>query len=173
MDQEQKQTLKALQAAVQMEIDGKQFYQQLSKTGSNAAGRQLFAILALEEDRHLQKFQEIYHAIEARAAWPDVRIDAAHPEKAATVFGKMPVGNKGATASELKSVEKALEIENKSIDYYLEQAAAAAYTLEKEYYESIAGQERTHQALLLDYFEFIKDPAQWFTMKEHQSLDGG
>jgi rubrerythrin len=64
-------------------------------------------------------------------------------------------------------------MENKTLDYYLAQASKAASPLEKQFYAAVAAQERVHHALLLDYFEFLEDPAQWFTMKEHQSLDGG
>ncbi|GAH21770.1 unnamed protein product, partial [marine sediment metagenome] len=27
--------------------------------------------------------------------------------------------------------------------------------------------------VLLDYYEYLKDPAGWFVRKEHPSLDGG
>ena len=64
-------------------------------------------------------------------------------------------------------------MENQTLDCYLSRAAKAVFPLEKQYYEAVAAQERVHHALLLDYFEFLKDPAQWFTMKERHSLDGG
>jgi rubrerythrin len=173
MDKEQKQTLAALQTAIQMEIDGKKFYQRLSNTGGNVAGRQLFAALAEEEDRHLDNFEQIYRSIEANQGWPEIKLGASQAGTTTTILSNPPVGNIGSTASELKSVEKAMQMENKTLDYYLEQAAGATYPLEKQYYEAVAGQERIHHAVLLDYYEFLKDPAQWFTMKERQSLDGG
>jgi rubrerythrin len=173
MGKEQKQTLAALQIAIQMEIDGKKFYQQLSKTGGNEAGRQLFAALAEEEDRHLQNFQLIYQNIESKAGWPEIKVGVSQAGTSAGIFSRTPVGNLGTTSNELKSIEKAMQMENKTLDYYLKQAATATYPLENQYFEEVAGQERIHHALLLDYFEVLKDPAQWFTMKEHQSLDGG
>ena len=33
--------------------------------------------------------------------------------------------------------------------------------------------EKEHQLVLLDYYEYLKDPAGWFVKKEHPSLDGG
>lgn len=172
-EQEHKQTLSVLQTAIQMEIDGKKYYLQLSKTGSIEAGRILFGTLAEEEGIHIQNFEKIYRAIEMKQGWPELIIGASHADSVAGIFNKTPIGNMGATASELKSIEKAMQMENKTLDYYLEQSAKAIYPVEKQYYQALAGQERTHHALLLDYFEFIKDPAQWFTMKKHQSLDGG
>ncbi len=170
---EQKQTLAALQTAIKMEIDGKEFYLRLSKTGSDAAGCKLFAALAKEEDFHLKKFEQIFQAIEAKQAWPETRVGVSQTGSSAGIFSKKPVGNLGSTVSDLKSIQKAMDMENKTLDYYLGQAAKAVYPVEKQYYEAVAAQERVHHAVLLDYFEFLKDPAQWFTMKEHQSLDGG
>jgi rubrerythrin len=172
-EQEQKQTLIALQTAIKMEIDGKEFYLQLSKSGANEAGCKLFAALAKEEELHLKKFEQIFHALEAKQAWPEVKIGSSQAGPSVGIFTQKPVGNLGSTASELKSIQKAMEMENKTLDYYLGQAAKAVYPVEKQYYEAVAAQERVHHAVLLDYFEFLKDPAQWFTMKEHQSMDGG
>ncbi len=173
MNNGQKQTLAALQKAIQMEIDGKQYYQKLSKTFKNESGRKLFAILAEEEDRHQQNFEQIYHAIEAKAKWPEIKIGTSQANTSTNLFSQFPYGQTQASASELKSVQIAIEMENKTLDYYLASADKASYLVEKQYYEALVQQERTHQYLLLEYFEFLKDPAQWFTIKEHQSLDGG
>lgn len=170
---EQKQTLAALQTAIEMEIEGKEFYMQLSKIGANEAGCKLFAALAKEEDLHIKKFEQIFQAIETKQAWPEIKVGVSQAGPSVGIFSQKPVGNIGSTASELKSIQKAMEMENKTLDYYLGQAVKAVYPVEKQYYEAVAAQERVHHAVLLDYFEFLKDPAQWFTMKEHQSMDGG
>jgi len=33
--------------------------------------------------------------------------------------------------------------------------------------------DRKIDIILLDYYEYLKDPAGWFTKKERPSLDGG
>ena len=173
MSKEPYQPLAALQTAIQMEIDGKKCYLQLASTGADAAGCKLFAALAEEEDIHLKKFEQIFRALDAGHTWPQVTLGDSQAATSVGIFTQTPGGNKGSTSSELKSIQKAMAMENKTLAYYLEQAGKAAYPLEKQFYQAVAAQERVHHALLLDYFEFLKDPAQWFTMKEHQSLDGG
>ncbi|GAI26187.1 unnamed protein product, partial [marine sediment metagenome] len=42
-----------------------------------------------------------------------------------------------------------------------------------DFYETLAAEEREHHLILLDYYEYLKDPAGWFVKKEHPSLDGG
>jgi rubrerythrin len=173
MNNEQSQTLAALQTAIQMEIDGKKYYLQLSQTGANESGRKLFSWLAEQEDLHLKKFEQIFKAIEAKQAWPEIELGESHAGPSVGIFNQKPGGNIGSTSSELKSIKKAMGMENKTLDYYLAQAAKAVFPVEKQYYEAVAGQERIHHVLLLDYYEFLNDPAQWHFMKERQNVDGG
>ncbi|GAI01022.1 unnamed protein product, partial [marine sediment metagenome] len=44
---------------------------------------------------------------------------------------------------------------------------------EREFYEALAIQEKEHHLILLDYYEFLKNPAAWFVSKEHPSPDAG
>ena len=58
MSSEQDVTLGALQTALQMEIDGKEFYLKASKASKNELGKQLLKKLAGEEDIHRQSIPE-------------------------------------------------------------------------------------------------------------------
>ena len=53
---EQDKTPEALQIAIQMEIDGKEYYLRASQESSNELGKKLLQSLAAEEDIHRQKF---------------------------------------------------------------------------------------------------------------------
>jgi len=74
---------------------------------------------------------------------------------------------------EIDAVKTAMDMENETYDFYKKQAEGAAYDAEKSFYEALAVQEEEHHRLLLDYYEFLKNPAAWFVQKEHHSLDGG
>ena len=54
---EQARTMKALQTAIQMEIDGKAYYLKASQQSGNELGKKLFRTLAAEEDIHRQEFE--------------------------------------------------------------------------------------------------------------------
>ena len=54
MAKEQDKTLGALQTAIQMEIDGKEFYLKASRASNNELGKKLLRSLASEEDIHRQ-----------------------------------------------------------------------------------------------------------------------
>jgi len=68
---EQDKTLQALQTAIQMEIDGKEYYLKASRESGNELGKKLLQSLAAEEDLHRQKFEQIYDAIKSKKAWPE------------------------------------------------------------------------------------------------------
>ncbi len=76
-------------------------------------------------------------------------------------------------ATELDAIQTAMDMENKTYDFYKSQGGNATYDAERDFYETLAVEEREHRLILLDYYEYLKDPAGWFVWKEHPSLDGG
>ena len=176
MTSEQSNTLKALQTAIQMEIDGKDFYLKASQETTNELGKKLLQSLAAEEDIHRKKYSEIYEAIRKKKVWPvsDFKPDGGQTLR--TVFASASekiASNSQAPASELDAVQTAMDMENKSFDFYNNQAKNASGDTEKNFYETVAAEEREHHIILLDYYEYLKDPAGWFRKKERPSLDGG
>jgi rubrerythrin len=175
MTTEQNKVLEALQAAIKMETDGKKFYLRASAQSSNDAGKKLLKTLAAEEDIHRQNFEVIYEALRHKKGWPNIAVKRAG-KGLRTVFneaaGKVGKAAK-ALASEIGAVQTAMEMENKSYDFYRSQLKTATSDAAKSFYEVLSVQEKEHHRLLLDYFEFLKDPAAWFVKAEHHSLDGG
>lgn len=171
---EMNRTLETLRTAVQMELDGKVFYEKASQQSGNELGRELLHSLSLEEDFHRQRFEEIYLAIGDDKSWPEVEMPTDRSEQLTTLFAEASETVGAATtpvANELDAVTTAMSMENRSYDFYRDRARKAGYEAEREFYEAVAAEERVHHGLLLDYYEYLKDPAHWFTLKEHPSLD--
>jgi rubrerythrin len=168
---EQAATMQALKQAMQMEIDGKEYYLTQSQGSFSETGKKLFYQLSLEEEQHMKLFDKIYKSISARKAWPEVKVEP-HKGNFNSLFATENSNNE-ITFGEMDAVLTAMKMENKSRDFYLSHSDAAAYPAEKEYYADLAQQERIHHSLLLDYYEYMQDPAQYFTVKEKHSLDGG
>ncbi len=176
MESEQNKTLKALQIAVQMEIDGKEYYLKASQESSHELGKNLLKSLAAEEDTHLQKFQEIYSAIQSKKAWPvtDFQPDGGKRLRTILVQATEEMASTiKPLATELDAVQTAIELENKTYDFYKSQSKSTSYDTERDFYETLASEEAEHRLVLLDYYEFLTNPAGWFVTKEHPSLDGG
>jgi len=174
-DYEYAEALKIIKTATQMEIDGKEFYRNASQKSSNELGKKLLRSLAEEEDYHRKKFDELYNQIRVKKAWPMTDVQTDGGSNLRTVFARAldKPASSSASKSELDAVQLAIDMETKTLDYYRTNGAAAKYDTEKEFYEKLAGQEKEHQLILLDYYEYLKDPSGWYTSKEHHSLDGG
>jgi rubrerythrin len=176
MAKEQEKTLGALKTAIQMEIDGKEFYLKASESSQNELGKKLLKQLAAEEDIHRKVFEDIYRDIGAKKGWPEGKFRPDGGRGLRTVFARAIEDmdrNVSAIPTELDSVQKAMEMENKTYDYYRGRIPKAAYDAERQFYEALSIQEEEHHRVLLDYYEFLKNPAAWFVQKEHPSLDGG
>lgn len=176
MENEQVKTLEGLQLAIQMEVDGKEYYQKASQESGNELGKQLFQWLSAEEDKHRQRFEAIYNAIKNKEAWPEVAIQSQRGEGLGTLFSKAletADANVKDVPAELHAIDRAMDIENKTHSFYKLQGEKAAYDAEKKFYESLAAEERGHYLTLVDYREYLIDPAGWFRKAEHHSLDGG
>ncbi|MBA7658752.1 hypothetical protein ES703_66711 [subsurface metagenome] len=174
METEQSKTLEGLQLAIQTEIDGKEYYQKMSQSSDNQLGRQLFQSLAVEEDIHRRKFEEIYQAIGSKKAWPKTDFQPDGGKKLRTIFIRATEkmgANVKAPSTELDAIKTAIDTEVKSYELYKNRNQTATYDAEREFYELVAAEEREHHLILLDYQEYLTDPAGWFVTKEHPSLD--
>ena len=174
MAAELNRTLEALQFAIQMEIDGKEYYLKSSQKSRDDVGKKLLAALAAAEDVHRQKFESIFEAIRVKQVWPATKLPP--PAKGirtifAEALGQIKSGSKGL-ATEMGAVEKAIDMESKSYDYYRSQGKSAASGSEAEFYKAVAAEEQVHHLVLLDYKEYLTNPAAWFVKSEHSSLDG-
>ncbi len=176
MPNEQDATLQALQTALQMEIDGKEFYIKASKSSKNKLGKQLLKKLAAEEDIHRAVFKNIYNTIKSKKGWPDVTFSGDGGRGLRTVFSDAMEEMKKDTKpipAELDAIKTGMDMENKTLDFYRGRSKQTSLDAEKQLYEALAMQESEHYRILLDYYEFLKDPAQWYVKKEHTSVDGG
>lgn len=176
MPTEQEKVIAALQYAIQMEKEGKAFYLQYCAESSNDLGRKLLASLAQQEDYHRIKFEQIYESIRRAHTWPqiDFKIDGGRTLR--TIFAReIETGQTCAPGhdSELEVIQKAMRMEGDSFDFYHNRSEQAESSAEREFFDIIAAEEREHQLVLTDYFEFLKNPADWFTRTERHSLDGG
>jgi len=172
---EQARTVEVLQLAVQMETDGKEFYEKASRKSSNKLAKELFHQMADEEDIHRKKFEEIYKALKRGQNWPDVELPFEKGKKIKSLFAEATkaLGSKFNVAeSELEAIKTAMDMEVRSYNLYHSRSKETTLTVERHFYETLAGEERGHHLALLGSYEYLSNPAGWFTRKEHWSLDG-
>jgi rubrerythrin len=176
MDTEQYKTIEGLKLAIQIEIDGKKYYEEAADKSVNKLGKQLFEWLAGEEDKHRNRFEQIYDSMKDKRHWPKIKIEPDGENRARNVFKEaareIPVKSADIDA-EQKIIVKALEIEDKTYNLYDERGKTAVHVAEKNFYRALAAEERGHYLALTEYREYLIDPAGYFTITERHSLDGG
>lgn len=176
MTGEQDTILKALRVAIDMENDGQNCYLQASEGSSNEVGKKLLKSLAAEEATHRQKFEQIFEAIRNKKGWPKISLRPGKAEGLRADFAKtceLVGANVTGVTAEFKAIKEALDKEKKSYDFYHRQSEIATYDAERDFYKALASEEREHQLILVDYYEYLTSPVDWFTKMEHHSLDGG
>jgi len=168
--------LKALEIAMKLEEDGKNFYMDASEKATNAFAKDMFKSLAEDEDVHLEKVKEIYEKLKEEREWPKVVTSIGDVVKTKAVF---PTDVKDLTMTEedisesVRVLEIGIEMEEKSIKFYNELAEKATDPFEARFYLALVHEERGHYLSLWDYREYLEDPAGWFGMKEGFRLDAG
>jgi rubrerythrin len=176
MPDEQEKIITALKYAIQMEIDGQAFYLAASQKSSNELGRKMLETCARQEEYHRLKFEEIYETIRKSEVFPVVDFQTDGGKSLRTIFAremKKPAFNITVMKTEPEAILKAMEMEDKSQDYYRARSVQAVSGAEKSFYTAVADEEREHKLVLTDYYEYLKDPVAWFVKAEHHSLDGG
>jgi rubrerythrin len=169
-------TMQGLLYAIQMEIDGKEFYLRASLESENEVGKKLLESLAVQEDNHRKKFQQIFENLRESRRWPLVTFKNNQAKVLSTIFAEETARLKSKVRpefSEIDTVREAMLMEDKSYDLYTQRYELSTNIDERQFYEKIAAEEREHKLILLDYFEFINDPVSWYVKAERHSLDGG
>ncbi len=165
----------ALEKALQMEIQGQEFYHKAGQKSDNPLAKDLFKHLVEEENVHIRKINEIYQGIKSRVGWPDEETIFKHERSLRSVF-KEAIENLGmevkVSSSEIEALKTAMDMEDESYSYYKSRAEEAASSAEKSFYKALTGEERGHYLTLLDSYEYLTDPQGWLTKDEHWGLDG-
>ena len=175
MKEQVEKVTQALEKALQMEIEGKEFYHKAGQRSDNPLAKELFQRLAEEEDVHMQKVNEVYEAIKSRAGWPEKETTFKHEKSLRSVFREAIEGmdrEVKASPSELEAIKIAMNMEDKSYSFYRSRSEEAASSTEKSFYQALTAEEREHHLTLLDSYEYLTDPQGWFTKKEHWGLNG-
>jgi len=175
MKEQAEKTTQALKKALQMEIEGQEFYHKAGQKSANSLAKKLFQHLVDEENVHIQKINEIYHGIKSKAGWPEKETTFKHERSLRGVFKEAIESidrEVKISASEIEALQTAMNMEDKSYTFYKSHAEEATSSVEKSFYQALTAEERGHYLTLLDSYEYLTDPQGWLTNKEHWGLDG-
>lgn len=175
MSEQTKRMTSALETALQMEVEGKEFYQKTGQKSVNPLVQELFKYLAEQEDVHYRRVKEVYDAVKSGNKWPQKESTFQRPKSLQSVF-KDAIERMGthfeAPSSEIEALKIGMNMEDKNYSFYRNREEEAASLAEKAFYKALTGEERVHYLTLQSSHEYLLNPEGWFTMKERWSLDG-
>jgi rubrerythrin len=170
----QEYMLKALKDAIQMEVDGRQFYLEAAKKVKSAGVKDVLEYLAESEKYHIKKFTEIYESLKKDPGWTEKLAEFKPPrsEPYVCVLAMNKEDQGGGGKDDLEALKTGLKMEQCSIDYYTNLAKETQIPLARRFFMSLAHEERGHYLTLLDMHNYLTDPADWFYVTQMSNVDG-
>ena len=160
-----------LEFAMQMELDGKAFYEKGMERAENPSVKKIFKMLAEEEHRHYHVFKKLVSGEKTNAA-VDLAPSGATLKEVKNIFKEMTDAGKesleGDTTKELWT--EALEVEKKAEKMYREAAEKETDTHRKDILTKIADEEKTHIYLIDNLISFLADPETFVASQNYRSF---
>ncbi|MEW6387050.1 MAG: ferritin family protein [Thermodesulfobacteriota bacterium] len=170
----QEYLLNALKDAIQMEVDGRQFYLEAAAKVKSTGVREILEYLAESEKYHIEKFTQIYQDLQKDPGWTETMAAFQPPQQQPYVCVLAMTKDDQGTGGkdDLQALKTGIKMEECSIDYYTKLAKEVTNPLARRFFMSLAHEERGHLLYLLDMHNYLSDPADWFYVKQMSHVDG-
>ncbi|TES92138.1 MAG: hypothetical protein E3J87_06110 [Candidatus Cloacimonadota bacterium] len=165
MDEISPVVMAAIKVAIQMEKDGKRFYQDAAQKTENEVGKKMFKSLAQDEITHLDTFQKMFDTITGSEEWRELA-------EGLPKVGKIPVfegeieKKANANLSDLNAIRVAMDNERKSIDHYKKAAEETEDPLAEKIFNKIREEEEYHYDLLQVQRDYLTKSGFWIDIAE-------
>lgn len=146
-----------LRDAVEMEVQGKEFYEQAAKRMENPRAKDMFLSLAKQERMHIDILEEQLHRYAHDKAWMSLKqlMKEASPSKI-SVFQDRDIKKIEIhpEAGELDVIQVGMEIERKSVEYYRKAGSEVKDKNAKEIFNWLVAQEAGHLTVLQAEYDY-------------------
>jgi rubrerythrin len=152
--------------AIQMEKDGEEYYRQLAKKAVHPGIQGVLNQLADDEVKHRQA---IAHIQEKTGVFADTTV----LQEAKNVFQQIQDfgGKFDLTGDEETAYRQAMELERKSISFYLDRLDQSDNPAHKALFEKLAEEEKKHYHLMSNLVDFVASPKTWLEDARFSRLD--
>jgi hypothetical protein len=172
-----KAALTALEKAMEVERQGKVFYEEAAGQVKDEAGKAVFETLAKDEVEHIRLLQAEYDQIQAEQEW--MALDEAkvcEPQVPLRLFPKkkdvtltIPAGSTDADALKL-----AMAFEESGYKAYAKAKKETNDPNGKKVFDFLAKQENNHYVFLQKTLDYLSNQGAWyFDEQEFPMFDGG
>ncbi|HOP07077.1 MAG TPA: ferritin family protein [candidate division Zixibacteria bacterium] len=164
-------TTEVIKFAMQMELDGKAFYEKGAAVAVDPAIKDIFKTLAEEEAKHFTIFKSMRDgALEEARAGMAARTQT--PKLAKNIFKQLTEAGRDSIAAEgaLETWQEAMRVEEKSEKLYRDAADKENDAVLKGLLNTIADEEKNHIYLIENMILFIKDPQGYAASSNYASF---
>lgn len=152
--------------AIQMEKDGEAYYRQLSHRTSNTGLRTILTMLADEEVKHQQLFEQLKESkgtLQSSQALTRTKNIFVQMKESGEVISD--------ETDQIELYQKAQDLEKKSREFYLGKSEEAESADLKDVLVQLAKEEETHYVILQNIIEFLAKPQSFLEDAEFVNTD--
>jgi len=162
---EENEPMEAIKKAIQMEKDGRAFYQKAAAQTSSEMGRTIFESLANDELIHLDAFQKIFEKRVGKEEWTAL-VNSGRKYANLSIFPKDLKELEGGhpETNELDALNLAMEAEREAVDFYSGILEAAKDQEVIDIINEIIQQEKNHYLILNEEFTHLSSTGHWYEL---------
>jgi rubrerythrin len=139
-----------LKTAILMERRGKAFYEKVAEQTQSMEVRNIFNIMAEEENSHIEFLSKQFSNYEKNKIFGKNEFHTADDQIAKMILSKDIKKQISAAGFEAAAISAAIDMENKAIEVYSSRAKGSDDDSEKELYNFLANWEKGHLKLLME-----------------------
>jgi len=172
-----KAALAALEKAMEVERQGKAFYEEAAKRMHDPAGKAVFQTLAKDEVEHIRLLQAEYDQIANDSKW--MALDEAKVCEPQTPLKLFPAQKDAALAiprkaKDVDALKLAMDFEERGFKAYKKAQKDTDDPNGKKVYAFLAKQENNHYVFLQKTYDYLTNQGTWyFDEQEFPMFDGG
>ena len=152
--------------AIQLEIDGRNFFLKAAKMSNKKLGKKMFQKLADDELRHLTDFKNIFSPMIKGEDWEKL-VESENSKTISPVIEALTARlEKAGSASEIEAIKIGMERERKAINFFEDFNKIIDDSQTKEIILNICDEERFHYDLLQSQYDSVTNSGFWLDVAE-------
>ncbi len=165
-------TIKILDLGIESEKTGLVNYLGFARNTKDLTGKNMFIRLAIDEFEHMILLERQKDSILEGKSWVKAQIARSEIEEIVPRLSPRELRTRGEEGqNELSALHTALELEERGIKFYEQQATQTSSEEAKKMFERLAVMERAHAELIQAQIDYITGTGYWFGIREF-SLEG-
>lgn len=155
--EEKNKAIDVLKTAILLERRGKAFYTQAARQTESKSAKQIFEMMAEEEDEHINFLVKQFKNYADTNQFLKVEDPPEEDDTVIEILSEKIKDEISAAGFEASAISAAIDFENRAIEVYSNRAKEATDPEEKKMYQMLADWEKTHHHLLYKLNEDLKE----------------